>query len=310
MATLNKFINKIRMRVLVPEQHMAIIVRSGQVVRLAGPGYISCNRLTEEIAGFITTGPQAPVTIELKQIRSSDGHLVDIRCQIGWSFDPRRCNITELPHLIRKFPDSQTHVITGFGKRVVRDIVGSLTAVQLRLGQTPAEIEFQIQSKLYPKVRFAGITLFPPTVEQLTPPASLDNAIREGQEKKLALENESFEKQEQAKIEVSVKRTLVEAEAHERNTLTDVTIREQEMLIKIAATAAAQMELTYKWLATLSPELAKQITDTEAFRALAANGATLNLFAPLPGSWETARVPLLAQQHLLNNNCHLNGRDY
>jgi regulator of protease activity HflC (stomatin/prohibitin superfamily) len=329
MTTLKKVVNKALMRVLVSDQQLAVIERDGKIKRLAGPGYISYNRFSEEIARFVNIGPQEPVTIDLLQIRSFDGYLVDIRCKIPWGFDPRRCNFKQSPHLVRKAPEFQMGLITGVGARVIRDIVGSMTAAQLRLGQTPAEIEFQLKSRLYHKICFAGIILLPPAVEQLTPPATLDKTIREAQEKRIRLENKHFEKQEQARIvaatkrveteaeadlrsiqaktEATVKRTIAAAEVHQRSLMTDVTVREQELLMKIAAT---QMELTYKWLASLPPDLVKQITDTEAFRMLAANSASLHLFAPLPGPWPASMMPMLAPPQQLKTNGYHNGKDF
>jgi len=323
MATLNKIINKVRMRVLVPEQHKAVIVRDGQIDRLAGPGYISYNRLSEEIDGFIKTGPQPPVTIELFQIRSSDSYLVDIRCQIGWSFDPRRCNLNLLPHLIRTAPDIQRNIITGFGTRIIRDIVGSFTVAQLRQGLTPSEIEFQIKTKLYPNIRFAGIILFPPTVESLSLPHTLDNALRQAEEKRVLLEIEHYQKQAQAKIdavskrletetaailcgieaeaEASAKRTLAEAEAHRQNIMTKIKVQEQASLSRIAA---SETEQRYKWLASEPQQVVEAVTETEKFKAIAENATTVNLVTQLPPTYGTAFIPPFMQQQPINVNGH------
>lgn len=306
MDTIKQTIKKVFMQELIPEQHVGVIERDGQINRLVEPGYVTINRYSERIVQVVKVGPQQAVIIDLAQVRSADGFPVDIRCRIGWGFDPQRCNFKLQPHLIRNAPEAQTIMLKNTGERIARDVVGTFNVEELPLGTTQTEIGYQIKAKLYREVRQGGIILFPVTVEHITPPAELDNALRTAHEKRVLLDIQTYEKQKLAEIAATETRILAEAEVYQRNLQIDASAREKELLTKVIAT---EMEWHYKWLASIDPELAKQITHTEAFKTVASNGGSINLYSPLAASWHASLLPLFGQPVTVNGNGHHNGKE-
>ena len=74
----------------VPELHAIIVEKDGQVLRLAGPGYVRINRLNENFGPIIRTGPQSPVQVELQNVRSGDGLPFSVKATVFYGFNPHK----------------------------------------------------------------------------------------------------------------------------------------------------------------------------------------------------------------------------
>jgi hypothetical protein len=295
MFNLRDIMMRMQLQRLIPEQHVVIIERDGQADRLEGPGYVKIDRLTEQFGQVIKFGPLAPVELLLEDARSAEGDVFGLQLTITYGFDPKRCNIRKAPGLVRNAPAAQEGILKKFGQQIAHQVIGGYSSSLLRLGSTRGELELAIKSRLRRAVLFAGIELYNVIVERLTPPPEWDAALRATKEMQVRLELAGQERTKLAQIEALETEVRAKAEALATQLLGEAGVKEKEILFKL--------------LAELNPELAKQITNTEALSKLATNGGSVNVVASPASQLSALLLPLLMQDAINNTHSSTNGKE-
>jgi regulator of protease activity HflC (stomatin/prohibitin superfamily) len=295
MSILKHTLMVVTLHRLIPEQHVVIVERDGLANRLEGPGYVRINPFSEEFGPQIRLGPQPPVELSLNDVRSADGDIFDLQLTILYGFDPRRCNLQKTPGLVRNAPGAQAGILKRSGQQIVHEVMGEFSSLQLRSGGTRGEIEQRVKSRLHHTMLFAGVQLYNIVIDRLTPPQEWEAALRANREKQVRVETTVQEREKLASVEAQETRVRAEAEAFATKLLSKAGITEKELLFKL--------------FAAMDPELVKQLTNTEVFSKLAANGGSVNLMAPLAAQLSSFLLPLLAQQHIFTDTISLtNGK--
>ncbi len=281
----------------VPELHAIIVEKDGQVLRLAGPGYVRINRLNENFGPIIRTGPQSPVQVELQNVRSGDGLPFSVKATVFYGFNPHKCNLKTHPHLVRNAPAPQQGILGNFAKQEIRNGIGKFKAEQLRLGNAPEQLETQLKPALRRKVLFAGIDLYRVVITEIAPPAKWDAAILERTTKKEQMETEFFVTQKQAELSAMDKRINASAAAEAITVQADARAHEKRV---INGAEIDFQRLFLELLDSLSPEVATEFLHSSVIKELAANGGAMNLISSLPAPYSAWLAPLMAQQMSAN----------
>ncbi len=302
MANLRDLTKKLSLHRKIPELHAIIVEQGGQIIRLEGPGYVRINRLSEDFGPVIRTGPQSPVQVELQNVRSKDGLPFTLKATVFYGFDPYKCNLKTHPHFLRNAPNPQQGILQNFATEVIRNIVGKFQATQMRLGDTPEQLETQVKPALRRKVLFAGIDLYRVVITEIAPPAKWDAAILERTTKKEQMETEFFVKQKQAELNALDTRINASAAAEAATLQADARAHEKRA---ISGAEIDFQRLFFELLNSLNPELAKEFLHSNVIKELAANGGAMNLVSSLPTPYNAWLMPFMAQQ--LSANGRANG---
>lgn len=295
MSTARDIIMRMLLRRRIPEQHVVIIEQDGQAIRLEGPGYVEINRLTESFGQLVKFGPQEPVELSLADVRSSEGDVFEVQLTITYGFDPRRCNLRRTPALVRYAPAPQEGLLKKFGQQIVHKVIGGYLSSELRVGSTRGEIEKAVQSQLRRAILFAGVELYNVIIDRLAPPPEWEAAIRAAKEKQVRVDTAAQERERLARVAALETEVQAEAEALATRLVGEASVKEKEVLFNL--------------LAKLNPDLANQITNTEALGKLASNGGSVNLVAPLAAQLSSLLLPLLMQNGGNNSQVFTNGKE-
>lgn len=166
--------------VLVPPDRL-LVTRAwpgGRIARRLGPGYHLLPRPFEVEAVELDLLPRR-TTLLAERVRSRDGLSYKVRLDVLFAIDLVEVTLEDLPGLLAVLPADPAAPVHLHGEHLLRQLLARIDTPQLMRGLDVGRLGESLQERLRQRLQPLGLRLFRVLVQEVLPPADLQQALAE-----------------------------------------------------------------------------------------------------------------------------------